>query len=77
MNIEEQLRIRQNFINTLKDTAEIAEISGQLAAASVLNALIGAMLAVEENSLCEHVSVFSRCALDRIETGKQFPSTIN
>lgn len=51
---DEQVK-RANFIETLKETAQIAKASGQEAAQGVLCVLIGAMLTDTELSLLDHV----------------------
>lgn len=75
--LDELIRKRENFIETLKETAEIAEASGQGVAFGILHALIGSMYAVLEVKLLRHIVPFVEQELVLLDAKKSAPKFLN
>ena len=54
---------RDNFIRTLKETADIAEACGEKASASVIYTLLGVLITDDVENLCHYLAPFNQARL--------------
>jgi len=66
--IQDAIKRRENFIQTLRETIEIAESSGQQMAAAILMSLAAAMLTGDELEMGKAVREFSIQQLAKIRS---------
>jgi hypothetical protein len=60
-------QMRRNFINTLKETAEVAEACGEFAAQGVLLSLMAALETGHEKEFLSHVCEFAEREIEWIQ----------
>jgi hypothetical protein len=62
---------RRNFINTLKEVAEVAESSGELASQGVLLTLMASLETGHDKELLGHVCEFSQREIEWIQAQRR------